>query len=197
MRLSGWLWLGVASVPLLTGCATTPPAAYPGYGPLSFNRTGGADFYFAQDGRFAPARLTDGTIEIDLRPSSFQIGYNGEQLNICLAQIPGPEIRSDPQGYKASCLAGPMSGAHAADALLVYGGRKWSDGNTELSDAVSKKTEPLPGYRLAYQVDELTFVAAPDLTLQSFRGTLYGYIVVYKQHRRMNRDIMPIRLVFK
>jgi hypothetical protein len=188
--------LATALALLLTACAAAP-SAESSYGPLSFNQAGGADFYFAQGGQFAPARLSQGTIEVDLKPAPFQIGYDGEQLNICLAQAPGPEIRTDPQGYKASCLAGPMSGAHAPDALLVYSGRKWSDGNTEFSDSVSKKTEPLPGYRLAYEVDELTFIDAPDSTLQEFRGTLYGYIVVYKQHTRMNRDIMPIRLVFK
>ena len=90
-----------------------------------------------------------------------------------------------------------MSGAHAPDAMLVYSGRKWSDGNTEFSDGVSKKIEPLAGYRLAYEADELTLVDAPDSTLQEFRGTLHGYIVVYEQHTRMNRDITPIRLAFE
>lgn len=194
MRLARSLCL-ITSVLLLAGCAAAPSA--PGYGPLSFNVSGGGDFYFAQDGSFVPARLSDGAIEVDLKPSAFQIGYNGEQLNICLAQTAGPEIRTDPSGYKASCLAGPMSGAHAADDLLVYSGKLWSDGNTEFSDNLSKKAPPLAGYVHAYEVDELTFVAAPDLNLQNFRGTLYGYIVVYKQHVRMNRDIMPIRLVFK
>ena len=197
MRFITGLRLAILCV-LLTGCAAAPsPAARSSYGPLTFNASGGGDFYFAQDGRFAPAHMSQGAIEIDLRPSGFQVGYNGEQLNICLAQAASPEMRSDPTGYRVSCLAGAMSGAHAADAMLVYGGQKWSDGNTELSDNVSQKAAPLAGYRSAHQINELTFVDAPDLTLQSFRGTLYGYIVVYKQHARMNRDIMPVRLVFK
>lgn len=198
MRFPQWPCVLAASMLLLAGCAATPSATNPGYGPLSFNVDGGGDFYFAQDGQFAPAHLNQGAIEIDLKPSTFQIGYNGEQLNICLTQVPGPEIKTDPSGYKASCLAGPMSGAHYAGTMLVYSGTKWSDGNTQFADdQASKKATPLPGYRVAYQVDDLVFAAAPDLNLKNFRGTLYGYIVVYKQHVRMNRDIMPIRLVFK
>ena len=199
MRWTQWSGVLVSSMLLLAGCATAPtPENNPGYGPLSFNVAGGGDFYFAQDGHFVPAHLGQGAIEIDLKPASFQIGYNGEQLNICLTQIPGPEIRTDPSGYKASCLAGPMSGAHYAGTMLVYSGTKWSDGNTEFADdQTSKKATPLSGYRAAYEVDDLVFAAAPDLNLANFRGTLYGYIVVYKQHLRMNRDIMPVRLVFR
>lgn len=198
MRFPQWLCVLASSMLLLAGCAATPSATNPSYGPLSFNVDGGGDFYFAQDGRFAPARLDQGAIEIDLKPSTFQIGYNGEQLNICLTQVPGPEMKTDPSGYKASCLAGPMSGAHYAGTMLVYSGTKWSDGNTQFADdQASKKATPLPGYRVAYQVDDLVFAAAPDLNLKNFRGTLYGYIVVYKQHARLNRDIMPVRLIFK
>lgn len=183
---------------LIAGCAATPPpAGNPSYGPLSFNTSGGGDFYFAQDGTFVPARLSQGAIEIDLKPSAFQVGYNGEQLNICLAQTDSPEIRSDPQGNKVSCLAGAMSGAHYPNTMLVYSGKSWSDGNTEFSDGVSQKTAPLPGYHFAYQVDDLAFIGESNLNVRNFRGTLYGYIVVYKQHIRMSRDIMPIRLVFK
>lgn len=104
------------------------------YGPLVFNRGGSGDFYVAQNGRFVPAEFRDGAIQIHLRSAPFQIGYNGRQLNICLAEVNFPEIRPDPKGYKASCLSGPFTGArppHSA-ALLVYSGSKWSDGNTEL-----------------------------------------------------------------
>lgn len=171
----------------------------PVYGPLAYNREG-SDFYIAQNGKFAPASVFDGAIEIHLHPSSFQIGYNGEQMNVCLAQSPFPEIRADPSGYKASCLSGPLTGAREphSDAVLVYGGHKWSDGNTELSDATSMKAIPMEGFRSAYQVNRLQFVEARDMNLSHFKGTLYGYIVVHKQqHERSNKDIMPIRLIFE
>lgn len=168
------------------------------YGPLTFNSEG-ADFYVAQDGKFAPASVSNGTIAIHLHSSSFQIGYNGEQMNVCLAQSPFPEIKADPSGYKASCLSGALTGARDpnSDALLVYGGHKWNDGNTEFSDATSMKTIPMRGFRFAYQVNQLQFVEARDMTLSRFKGMLYGYIAVYKQHARSNKDIMPIHLIFE
>jgi len=168
------------------------------YGPLTFNSEG-ADFYVVQDGKFAPASVSGGTIEIHLHASSFQIGYNGEQMNVCLAQSPFPEMRADPSGYKASCLSGPFTGAREpnSDVLLVYGGHKWNDGNTELSDATSMKATAMKGFRSAYQVNQLQFVEARDMTLSHFKGTLYGYIAVYKQHARSNKDIMPIHLIFE
>lgn len=180
------------------GTLAAPDQQRPVYGPLTYNRKG-SDFYIAQDGKFAPAIVSDGIIEIHLHPSSFQIGYNGEQMNLCLAQSPFPETRADPTGHKASCLSGPFTGAREknSDAVLVYGGRKWSDGNTELSDATSMKASPMEGFQFAYQVNQLQFVEARDMTLSHFKGTLYGYIVVYKQHERSNKDIMPIRLVFE
>ena len=92
-----------------------------------------------------------------------------------------------------------MAGAREpnSDALLVYSGKKWSDGNTEFSDATSMKAAPIKGYKFAYQVNRLQFIAAPDMTLGHFKGMLYGYIVVYKQHVRSNKDIMPIHLIFE
>lgn len=178
------------------GATSDQPASV--YGPLTFN-SDGADFYIAQDGRLAPASVFNGAIEIHLHPSGFQIGYNGEQMNVCLAQTPFPEIRPDPSGYKASCLSGPLTGARDpnSDALLVYGGHKWSDGNTELSDATSRKAAPMKGFRLAYEINQLLFVDAREMTLSHFRGTLYGYIVVYKQHERSNKNVMPIHLIFE
>jgi hypothetical protein len=180
------------------GDQATSDQQSPNYGPLTFNRDG-ADFYFAQDGKFAPASVNDGTIEIHLHASSFQIGYNGRQMNICLAPIPFEEVRADPTGYKASCLSGAMSGARAphSDALLVYSGSKWNDGNSALTDETSMKATPMKGFKSAYQVNQLLFVQAPDKSLGSFRGTLYGYIVVYKQGERSNKDIMPIHLILQ
>jgi hypothetical protein len=169
------------------------------YGPLTFNQRG-ANFYFAQDGDFAPAALGgDGTIVVRLRRAPFQIGYNGRQLNLTLAQVPIDEISVDPKGYRASRLSGPMTGARDpnSDVLLVYGGRQWSDGNTEFSDATSLKAKPMKGFRRAYQVNTLTFVEDEQLSFAAFTGSLYGYIVVYRQPERSNRDIMPIRLVFE
>lgn len=184
--------------PSLSSPTTTSDQQRSIYGPLTFNSEG-ADFYIAQNGKFAPAAVSDGTIEIHLHPGSFQIGYNGEQLNICLAQSPFPEVRADPGGYRASCLSGAKTGARErnSDTLLVYSGNKWSDGNTEFSDATSMKATPIKGFRSAYQVNQLQFVEARDTTLSRFKGTLYGYIVVYKQPVLSSRDIMPMHLIFE
>ena len=199
-------WLSIACLVgtlLLSSCATTHTeeggvGQIGSYGPLVFNRTGSGDFYMAQKGRFVPAEFRDGAIEIHLHSAPFQIGYNGEQLNICLAEVNFPEIRPDPKGFRASCLSGPFTGArppHSA-ALLVYSGSKWNDGNTELSDATSLAAKPMKGYRSAYQVNSLLFISTPEYTLGQFKGTLYGYLVVYRQHERHNQDIMPVRMIF-
>jgi hypothetical protein len=186
----------------LSACATAGgpgggPAAVEPYGPLTVNQKSGGDFYVTQDGAFAPATVKDGAILIQLRNRPFQIGTSSHQLNICLTLEPAPEVRSDPQGHEASCLSGPMQGALEPNSaeLLVYGGKKWSDGNTVLQDGTGRRTQPLAGYARAYQIDELLFTTQPKMNLASFRGTLYGWIVVYKEHVRRNRDIMPIRLV--
>jgi hypothetical protein len=198
-RLSATLWVLGALLPAaVTSRAAGADAAQTGnYGPLIFNRSGGGDFYVAQDGQFAAAELRNGAIEIHLHGAPFQIGYNGEQMNICLAMVEFPEVRADPKGYASSCLAGTSSGGRApnSDALLVYSGTKWSDGNTELSDATTLKAPPLAGYQRAYQINSLLFVGNPQMTLGQFSGTLHGYLVVYRVHERRNQDIMPIRLI--
>jgi hypothetical protein len=53
-----------------------------------------------------------------------------------------PEISTDPKGFKASRLSGPMAGGREpnSDMLLVYSGQKWSDGNTEFSEETSLKS---------------------------------------------------------
>lgn len=206
MNYARWARL-VASMSLilfLAGCATAigiqSRPAKDGYGPLTFNRSGG-DFYFSQDGKYAATELApDGVIEVHLKASPFQVGYNGGQMNMALAQVPAAEMSTDPTGYKASRLSGAMTGARAPDSdrLLVYGGTKWSDeGNTEFSDATSRKASPMPGYRHAYQVNNVDFVADSTLNVNDFHGTVYGFIVVYKQRERLDRDIMPLRLVFQ
>jgi predicted small secreted protein len=188
---------------LLSSCATTPTGGggvgqTSSYGPLTFNRAGGGDFYVAQNGRFVPAEFRDGAIEIHLRGAPFQMGYNGEQLNLCLAEINFPEVRPDPKGNRASCLSGPFTGARPPQsaALLVYSGSKWSDGNTELSDTTSLAAKPVKGYRAAYQINSMLFISTPEHKLGQFKGTLYGYLVVYRVHERRNQDIMPIRMIF-
>jgi hypothetical protein len=193
----------VAACLALVGCATptstTTSARADGYGPLAFNKSGG-DFYFAQDGKFAGTELgSDGAIVVHLKRAPFQIGYNGRQLNIALSQASVPEISTDPHGFKASRLSGPMAGARDpnSDVLLVYTGKLWSDGNTEFSDDTSRKTNPMAGYKHAYLVNQVEFVDDAQMSLQKLHAPVYGYIVVYKQHERMNRDIMPIRLVFE
>ena len=59
------------------------------------------------------------------------------------------------------------------------------------------KATPMKGFRFAYQINALMFVEARDMTLDRFSGTLYGYMIVYKQHERSNKDIMPIQLILE
>ena len=187
--------LAVVMLGLMSVCA----AATPDYGPLTYN-TPGADFYFAQDGKMVPVeQASDGVLVVHLSSRPFQLGYNGRQMNLALAQVPIEEVSTDPQGYKASRLSGPMSGGREenSDALLVYGGRSWSDGNTEFSDDTSRKAPAMEGFAHSYVVNVVDFLADEKLTLATFKGTLYGYIVVYKQPERVKRDIMPVRLVFE
>jgi hypothetical protein len=204
MKLKRWR----ALLPAILLCSVVAACTAPGpttamrpasnYGPLTFGHSG-ADLYFSQDGKFAQAGLgNDGAIEVRLRNAPFQLGYNGRQANIALAQVPISEISTDPKGYRASRLSGPMAGGREpnSDALLVYGGKVWSDGNTEFSDDTSMKAEPMPGFQHAYQVNRIIFIEDPKMTLGTVKGTLHGYIVVYKQRERMNRDIMPVRLIF-
>lgn len=182
---------------LALACAT-PGGAGPGSGGLTVNRERGADFYVAQDGAFVPAAVVEGTLVFQLKARPFQIGTSSHQMNVCLTQVPAPEIRSDPKGFKASCLSGPMQAATEPDGaeLFVYGGRKWSDGNTALQPGSFRRAEPLPGYAHAYQVNGLIFVEDDKLSLASFRGTLHGHVVVYRQSERRPQDVMPVRLVF-
>jgi hypothetical protein len=189
---------GIGACGCTATCVTDTKPSANGYGPLTFNRAG-ADFYFSQNGQYARTELgKDGAIEVHLANAPFQLGYNGEQLNIALAQIPISEMSTDPSGYKASRLSGPMTGARMpnSDVLLVYTGTKWNAGNTEFSDRTSMRATPNPGFHYAYQIDKIDFVADHEKTLDNFKGTVYGYIVVYKQPVRQNRDIMPIRLIF-
>jgi hypothetical protein len=197
-RQSAILLCCIAAACSAPGGGTTKPDGG-GYGPLTFNRPG-ADFYLSQDGRFAQAKLSeDGVIEIHLRNAPFQLGFNGRQLNLALAQNPISEISTDPKGFRASRLSGPMAGGREpnSDVLLVYGGNLWSDGNTEFSDDTSRKVIPMPGFQHAYQINEILFLADENTTLATVKSTLHGYIVVYKQPERRNQDIMPIRLIFE
>jgi hypothetical protein len=191
-------WPGLAALAALAACATPAPSSLESYGPLSVNLVRGADFYVTQHGAFAPAAVENGVIVVHLRNEPFQIGTNAPQMNICLNQNWAPEIQADPQGYKASCLSGAKAGARQAnsDALLVYSGKKWSDGSSTLMEGTNLKAKPLQGYLYGYQVDDLSFVEQPEVNLKNVRGTLHGYVVVYKQHERRNRNIMPIQLVF-
>jgi hypothetical protein len=89
-----------------------------------------------------------------------------------------------------------MSGGREenSDSLFVYSGTEWSDGNVEFSDQTSMKANSMPGFQHAYQINKLEFLKDSSLSLGSFKGVLYGYIVVYKQPKRVNKDIMPVRI---
>lgn len=67
---------------------------------------------------------------------------------------------------------------------------------SKFSDATALAATPIKGYRAAYQINSLLFVASPQLKLAQFEGTLHGYLVVYRVHERRNQDIMPIRMIF-
>jgi len=97
-----------------------------------------------------------------------------------------------------SCLSGAKSGARFpnSDALVVYTGKLWSDGDSSLQASTSKSATPMPGYQYGYAINELTYVGHRELNLASARGTLYGYIGVFKQAQLTPQQIMPVQLVF-
>jgi hypothetical protein len=183
---------------LLSACATVPDDAALPYGPLRVNQPEGADFYVAQDGAFVPVEVTAEALVFRLQNRPFQVGTNSPQLNVCLTLAPAPEVRTEPGGFRASCLSFAMQGAveRDADYLLVYPGTEWSDGNTALQAGHNKAAKPLPGYANAYQVANLLCPASPGVSLSRFRGTLHGYIAVHKGPKLRKQDVMPIRLVF-
>lgn len=185
--------LAAIAVATLASCAGAG-----GYGPLKVNLDAGADFYVAQDGALVPVEVTPEAITIRLANRPFEIGTNAEQMNLCLTQVPAPEIQADPQGNRASCLAGPFQAAKDPDSaeLFVFSGKSWSDGNNLFQEGAHRSATPRAGYARAYQVKDLLFIDARNTKFATFSGTLYGYIVVYREHVRRSRDIMPIRLVF-
>ena len=65
-----------------------------------------------------------------------------------------------------------------------------------LSDNTSLVAKPIKGYRAAYQINSLLFISTPESKLGQFKGTLYGYLVVYREHERRNQDIMPVHMIF-
>ena len=168
------------------------------YGPLTVNRAEGGDLYVAQDGAMVPFAEKDGVLVFQLASRPFQLGTTSHQVNLCLSEVPAPEIRYDPQGFKASCLSGPMQAAREPSAanLVVYPGTRWSDGNVVLQEGSQLAAKPLPGYPRAYQVNALSFVDRKEAELSTFRGTIHGWVVVYHQAERTRRDVMPIQLVF-
>lgn len=174
------------------------PVAQAPYGPLTVNRPDGGDLYVAQDGTMVPFIEKDGVLVFQLANHPFQIGTSSHQVNLCLSEVPAPEVRYDPQGFKASCLSGPMQAAREPKAanLVVYPGTRWSDGNVVLQEGSQLAAQPLPGYPRAYQVDALTFVDRKEADLANFQGTIHGWVVVYHQPERTRRDVMPIQLVF-
>ena len=104
----------VALTALASGCASsgsgTSKSNVEPYGPLTFNRAD-ADFYFSQAGQFARTELTkDGAIEVHLKNAPFQLGYNGRQLNLALAQTLISEISTDPKGFKGIAFVWPDVG---------------------------------------------------------------------------------------
>lgn len=168
------------------------------YGPLVVQTAGGGDLYVAQDGALVPHVQRDGVLVFQLANRPFEIGTGSHQVNLCLTEVPAPELRIDPAGNKASCLSGPMQAAREAGSaeLYVYSGKKWSDGNVVLQEGAHRAATPLPGWSRAYQVTSLVFVDHEGAGLATFRGTLHGWVAVYHGSERRNRDIMPIQLVF-
>lgn len=168
------------------------------YGPLTVNRAEGGDLYVAQDGAMVPFAEKDGVLVFRLASRPFQLGTTSHQVNLCLSELPAPEIRYDPQGFKASCLSGPMQAAREPNAanLVVYPGTRWSDGNVVLQEGSQLSAKPLPGYSRAYQVNALSFLDRKEADLATFQGTIHGWVVVYHQAERTRRDVMPIQLVF-
>jgi len=168
------------------------------YGPLTVNRAGGGDLYVAQDGAMVPFAERDGVLVFQLASRPFQVGTSSHQVNLCLSEAPAPEVRYDPQGFKASCLSGPMQAAREANAanLVVHSGTRWSDGNVVLQEGSQLAAKPLPGYPRAYQVNALVFTDRKEADLAAFQGTIHGWVVVYHQAERTRRDVMPIQLVF-
>jgi hypothetical protein len=190
--------LARASLASLAVLALASCAGAGGYGPLKVNLDAGADFYVVQDGALVPVEVTPDAITLRLANRPFEIGTNAEQMNLCLTQVEVPEVRADPRGNRASCLSGPFQSAKAPDSaeLFVFSGKSWSDGNNLFQVGAHRAATPRAGYARAYRVNDLLFVDAPKTGFATFSGTLYGYIVVYREHVRRNRDIMPIRLVF-
>lgn len=199
-RTAGLAWV----VAVLSSCASLRadgprPSSDDSYGPLTVNADRGADLYITQDGAFAPATVTPQGIVIRLANLPFQIGTSSHQINLCLTLVDAPEIRVDPSGHGASCLSGPFQAARDRDAdyLFVFPGTSWSDGNNLLADGVHRAAPPRQGYARAFQVNELQFIRSSGVEFSSFRGTIYGWVVVYREQVRHKRDIMPIRLVFQ
>jgi hypothetical protein len=194
----------------LAGCANLPsrssapvsvtiPKKTQRYGPLVVNTPENADFIIIQDGHFVDSKLRANKIVFYLRNEPFQIGSNFQHLNIALTIKEASEISTDPKGFKASHLSDVFTVATEPDSenLIVYSGEKWSDGNNGLLSGVHKQVDPFSNYRYLYQVSALTFIDHDDLTLENFKGTIYGYICVYKESIRNNSMIMPIEFVIK
>lgn len=174
-----------------------PPASVEPYGPLTFNIEKGGDFYVAQDGRFVKAELVAGTIRFHLHHKPFEIGTDVEQMNLALTVAKEDEVMSDAHGFRASRLAGPMQAARDPETLLVFAGKSWSDGNNVFEEGDAKPATPMPGYRHGWAVNKVDFIDHDDLKFDSFKGTLYGFICVYKDHVRRNSFIMPVEFVFE
>lgn len=183
--------------------ASSDPAPVPAptfeYGPLTFNEASG-DFYVAQDGRFAPIRAAeDGVLEIRLKNRPFELGHNGQELAIALAEIPVAEVTYDPMLRPQSRLAPPRTGAREAGstALLIYSGTRWSDGNTNFSDESPRPAAPMPGFSKAYSVTELFFVSSRTERLATFKGTLHGFLALHDGGETLAKNTMPVRLIFE
>ena len=204
------LVLVVSLVVTLAGCANLPPrssAPVSGtvpkksqhYGPLVVNTPEKADFIIIQDGQFVDSKIRANKIIFYLKNRPFQIGSNFQHLNIALSMKETSEISTDPKGVKASHLSDAFTVATEPDSenLIVYSGEKWSDGNNGLLSGAHKQVDPFPNYRYLYQVSALTFIDHGDMTLENFKGTIYGFICVYKEPVRNNSMIMPIELVIQ
>lgn len=185
------------------------------YGPLKANITKDADFYITQDGHLVKSERQGDALVFYMKNGPFQIGGNAEHIQIALAQHDMGEIVAelDPtSSFQVSCFRPTLSvsadrDSEKNDDIWISDGRMGCEGLSWFDPKHSKLGKPIPGYKFAFEVDQLYFYSAPGLSLENFKGVLQGFIQVQKPGapdfdlRKVDgfppEDISPIRLVFQ